>query len=150
LLYTGEAIHPTRHHHPRPPTPHYQATPPAQWSILIVPKKLGGHYHKLDVTNTSALDPDNPDSAPTLAWRFRNERVDPRDVPGLLALSVLRRLDGCTMADPGEVPRILRGITLPSSKAELDGQGCCITITGRFGGTLFERPPATPPPPKMV
>jgi hypothetical protein len=127
-LYTLEAIYPTCHHYPTPPTPPLSGhSSPFEWSILIVPKtSLGSDYHKLDVTNSSAFDPHSPDSTPTLAWRFRNERVDPRDVPELLALGMLGKLDGRAMADPGEVPRILRGIALSSSGKDEDSRSWTI------------------------
>jgi len=80
------AVH--RRGNPSYPPPPYTADAPLsghfspfEWSILIVPKtSLGRDCHKLDVTNTSAFDPDSPDSTSTPAWCFRNERVDPRDV----------------------------------------------------------------------
>jgi len=77
---------------------------------------LGRDCHKLDVTNTSAFDLDSLNSTSIPAWHFRDERVDARDVPDLLALAVLRKLDERAMADPGEVLRILRGIALPGAR----------------------------------
>ena len=116
-----------------PPPPYIADAPlsghssPFEWSILIVPKtSLGRECHKLDITNTSAFDPDSPDSTSTPAWCFRNERVDPRDVPDLLALGVLGKLGARAMADPGGVLRILRGIALPSSEKDEDSRSWTI------------------------